>query len=88
MDSQVQAQLAALIQKDMELLRARAGDDGVLAYGRKPVPREVPNGRFLQNTLRDLGSGGWSLYAEELMADRLAGGQACRVLYEAKQALC
>ena len=61
MDPQVQAQLAALIQKDMDLLKARAGDDGVLAYGRKPVPRDVPNERFLQNTLRDLGSGGCCL---------------------------
>ena len=41
----------------MELLRHRAEADGVLAYSRKPVPREVPNERFLRNTLRDLSSG-------------------------------
>ena len=82
MDPQVQAQLAVLIQKDMELLRARAGDDGVLAYGRKPVPREVPNGRFLQNTLRDLGSGGsireMLRLQIGLLANRLASHQLCK----------
>ena len=57
MDTDTKAQLAALVVRDMELLRQRAEADGVLAYSRKPVPRAVPNERFLQNTLKNLGSG-------------------------------
>jgi hypothetical protein len=30
--------------------------EGVLAYGKKPVQRKRPNERFLQATLRDIGT--------------------------------
>ena len=57
MDDDTKSLLAAAVVRDMELLRHRAEVDGVLAYSRKAVPREVPNERFLQNTLKNLGSG-------------------------------
>ena len=32
-------------------------EQGVLAYGKKPIPRAIPNQRFLQNTLKSVDFG-------------------------------
>jgi hypothetical protein len=32
-------------------------EKGVLAYGKKPIPRSKPNNRFLQNTLKSVDFG-------------------------------
>ena len=34
-----------------------SADMGVLAYGKKPIPRAIPNQRFLQNTLKSVDFG-------------------------------
>lgn len=55
MDPEEEAMLANLIGRDMQQLKDRTSEAGVLAYARQPVPRDRPNERFLQNTLRNLG---------------------------------
>ncbi|CAK0784424.1 hypothetical protein CVIRNUC_007628 [Coccomyxa viridis] len=49
-----EAQLAEFIMHDVSALAGNAGDQGVLAYARKPVHRERPNERFLQGTIRSV----------------------------------
>eukprot|EP00884_Botryococcus_braunii_P004634 jgi/Botrbrau1/14171/Bobra.182_3s0109.1 len=54
MDAQTEAELAALIMKDVSQLTDMAQDRGVTAYRLRPVQRERPNERFLQGTLRSV----------------------------------
>lgn len=54
MDAAREQELAAYIMRDVDLRQQNAQERGVLAYGKKPLPRSKPNNRFLQNTLKSV----------------------------------
>eukprot|EP00877_Chromochloris_zofingiensis_P004295 jgi/Chrzof1/13867/Cz08g15170.t1 len=56
MSPATQRRLAAMLMSDAEQLQDRAVVHGVTAFCGKPVQRERPNERFLQNTLRNVAS--------------------------------
>jgi hypothetical protein len=54
MDRDTERLLAQLLARDAQQLEERSQQEGVLAYLRRPLRRERPNERFLQNTLRSV----------------------------------
>jgi hypothetical protein len=54
MDRDTQRLLAQLLAQEAQQLQERSQQEGVLAYLRRPLRRERPNERFLQNTLRSV----------------------------------
>lgn len=54
LDAKREAEIAAYIMRDIDLRQRNAQEKGVLAYGKKPIPRSKPNNRFLQNTLKSV----------------------------------
>lgn len=74
--------LAALIAADAAQLEERAQQSGVTAFLGRPVQREKPNERFLQNTIRNLASANKRQEEKAMWAAREADKQSQPPLQE------